>query len=231
MKSTALLASAIALLAQTARSHYIFNRLAIGGASGLPYEHIRHNTNHNSPVTDLKSPALRCNVGGASANGTTTASVTAGAKLTWMSDQKVYHQGPVSMYMTKVPSAEQADGSTKWFKIEDIGPKFTGKGQADWTAAQQQQYAVTIPKCLQSGEYLLRAQQLAIHNPGAPPQFYISCAQLKVTSGGSSAPPAPYLVNIPGAFKETDPGYKVNIWNNFNSYTVPGPKVWSCGSA
>lgn len=89
-------------------------------------------------------------------------------------------------------------------------------------------YSVTIPSCLPAGEYLLRIQQLAIHNPwpSGIPQFYIECAQIKVTGGGSGKPSP--TVPIPGAFKNTDPGYTVNIYNNFNNYTVPGPAVWSC---
>jgi len=58
------------------------------------------------------------------------------------------------------------------------------------------------------------------------PQFYIGCAQVAVTGGGSKdlGP----KVAIPGAFKSTDPGYTANIYNNFNSYTVPGPSVAKC---
>jgi len=31
-------------------------------------------------------------------------------------------------------------------------------------------YTSNIPKCIPDGEYLLRIQQLGLHNPGAPPQ-------------------------------------------------------------
>lgn len=82
---------------------------------------------------------------------------------------------------------------------------------------------MTIPSQLPAGEYLLRVEQLAIHNPGGVPQFYLSCAQLKVTGGGSGKPSP--TTKIPGHIKATDPGYTANIYSNFNSYTVPGPKV------
>ncbi len=79
--------------------------------------------------------------------------------------------------------------------------------RADWAVAT---YTSTIPKCIQNGEYLLRIQSLGIHNPtGGVPQFYISCAQVNVTGGGS-ATPGP-TVKIPGAFKATDPGYTANV--------------------
>ena len=87
-------------------------------------------------------------------------------------------------------------------------------------------YSVKIPSCISAGDYLLRVQQLGIHNPGGAPQFYVSCAQIRVTGGGNTTPNP--LVSIPGAFHATDPGYKANIYNNFHSYTIPGPKVFSC---
>ena len=122
--------------------------------------------------------------------------------------------------MTKVASAASADGSSSWFKVKEIGPTFPG---GTWDL--EQSYSVTVPSCLAAGEYLLRIEQLAIHNPGSPPQFYINCAQVKVTGSGSKTFSG---VNIPGHVKATDPGYTANIYNNFNSYTVPGPKVSTC---
>ena len=87
---------------------------------------------------------------------------------------------------------------------------------------------MTIPECLPAGEYLLRIQQLGIHNPwpAGVPQFYISCAQVKVTGGGSGTPSP--TGKIPGMFHETDPGYTANIYNQLTNYTVPGTAVWTC---
>jgi hypothetical protein len=83
-------------------------------------------------VTVLSDPNLRCNVNGGSGAGTTTVSVAAGSSVSFTADQAVYHQGPVSFYMTKAAgSASAADGSGDWFKIKEIGPTFTG-GQATW---------------------------------------------------------------------------------------------------
>ena len=89
------------------------------------------------------------------------------------------------------------------------------------------QYTYNIPKCLESGEYLLRIQSLGIHNPGSTPQFYISCAQINLSGGGSTLPTAGG--KIPGLFKATDPGYTVNIYNpDFKSYIAPGGDAISC---
>jgi hypothetical protein len=98
---------------------------------GGAYQNIRRNTNNNSPVTSLSSNDLRCNVGGASGGSTTTVSVAAGSTVSFTADNAVYHQGPVSFYLTKVDNAATADGSTDWAKIKEIGPTFSG-GQAKW---------------------------------------------------------------------------------------------------
>jgi len=133
----------------------------------------------------------------------------------------------VSFYLAAAPgSAESFDGAgAVWFKIKDIGPSFSADGQASWPLASA--YSVTIPASLPAGEYLLRIQQLGIHNPwpAGVPQFYIACAQIKVTGGGEGSPGP--KVAIPGAFSETESGYTANIYNNFPLYTVPGPAVWS----
>ncbi|RYO85196.1 hypothetical protein DL766_001884 [Monosporascus sp. MC13-8B] len=250
------LAAVVATLAaQGVSGHYIFQSLAAGSAKGTPYEYVRQNTNHNSPVTDLSSPDLRCNVGGATGGGTKTLTLNAGDAFTFTLDQAVYHQGPVSIYMSKAPgAAADYNGSGPWFKIKDWGPDFS-RGQAVWTMAGKSvieqsvphpvclrasrladrrpvvehtdEYTSNIPRCIPSGEYLLRIQSLAIHNPGATPQWYMSCGQVKVQGGGNTNPSP--TASIPGAFKATDPGYTVNIYNpDFKSYTVPGPAVFSC---
>jgi len=218
------LALTLSALASQAYGHYIFQFLTVNGEKGAKYEHIRENTNYNSPVTELSSTDLRCNVGGDSGADTETVSVAAGSEFTFTSDTAVYHQGPVAFYMAEAtPSAKEYDGSGQnWFKIGEIGPSFSG-GQATWDMSDN--YSGTIPAAVPNGEYLLRIEQLALHNPGAAPQFYISCAQIKVTGGGSGSPSP--LVTIPGHISADDPGYTANIYNGFTSYTVPGPEVWS----
>ncbi|KAF2661682.1 lytic polysaccharide monooxygenase [Lophiostoma macrostomum CBS 122681] len=224
MRSFAAATFLLAAIAEVAQGHYIFQYLTANGVKGAKYQNVRTNSNYNSPVTDLKSTDLRCNVG-ASANGgnTTTVSVTAGSSVTFTADTAVYHQGPVSFYMSKVADATASDGSGDWFKIKEIGPTFTG-GQAKWDMSLS--YNVQLPSCIAAGDYLLRIEQLGIHNPGSPPQFYTACAQVKITGSGSTnlSP----TTKIPGHVKSTDPGYTANIYNNFNSYIVPGPKVAAC---
>ncbi|KAH9861569.1 hypothetical protein J1614_011319 [Plenodomus biglobosus] len=220
MKCVAIAAVALAGLAEVAQGHYIFQYLTANGVKGGLFQNIRPVPN-NSPVTDLSDPSLRCNVNGATGTSTTTVSVAAGSTVSFTADQAVYHQGPVAFYMQKAAStAAASDGSGDWFKIKEIGPTFTN-GQATWDMSLT--YSVTIPSQVPAGEYLLRIEQLGIHNPGSTPQFYISCAQVKVTGGGSGNPSP--TTKIPGHVKSTESGYTANIYNNFKSYVVPGPKV------
>ncbi|KAI1424273.1 endoglucanase II [Xylaria sp. FL1777] len=225
MKNFVNLAALSALAANTVSAHYIFQQLTAGSTKFDVFQYIRKNSNYNSPVTDLASNDLRCNVG-ATGTGTDTIEMQAGESFSFTLDTAVYHQGPISIYMSKAPStAASYDGSGEWFKIKDFGPTFSG-GSSTWPLAQT--YTYQLPTCIANGEYLLRIQSLAIHNPwpAGIPQFYISCAQVKVTGGSGTANPTNTL--IPGAFKATDPGYTVNIYTNFNNYTVPGPAPMTC---
>ncbi|KAI1385170.1 glycoside hydrolase family 61 protein [Hypoxylon trugodes] len=225
MKNFANIAAAAALAANGVSAHYIFQQLSVDATEYGPFEYIRQNSNYNSPVTDLTSNDLRCNVGAQGAD-TKTVDVKAGEKFTFTLDTPVYHQGPISIYMSKAPgAASDYDASGEWFKIKDFAPDFSG-GEAKWD--MEGSYSYEIPSCIEDGEYLLRIQSLAIHNPypSGTPQFYISCAQVKVSGGDGSYNPKTAL--IPGAFKETDPGYTVNIYSDFHNYTVPGPEPLTC---
>ncbi|KAH7355576.1 glycosyl hydrolase family 61-domain-containing protein [Pyrenochaeta sp. MPI-SDFR-AT-0127] len=220
MKCIAVASLALAALTEVAQAHYIFQYLTANGAKGSLFQNIRPVPN-NSPVTVLTDNNLRCNVNGGSGGSTTTVSVAAGSSISFTADQAVYHQGPVSFYLSKASSAVGSDGSGDWFKIKEIGPSFAS-GQAVWDMSAT--YSVSIPSQVPAGEYLLRIEQLGIHNPGSPPQFYIACAQIKITGSGSGNPSP--VVKIPGHVKSTDSGYTANIYQpSFTSYVVPGPKV------
>jgi hypothetical protein len=148
----------------------------------------------------------------------------------------------LNRYMARAPAAAvDFDGSGEvWFKILDMGPTFSG-GQATWPLygmlitilfdstlkMNPDSYSYHIPTNLPSGDYLLRFEQLGIHNPypAGTPQFYIECAQITVTNGGTGTPGP--LVSIPGWVKGDEPGYVVNIYNGLTNYTTPGPAVWA----
>jgi hypothetical protein len=80
---------------------------------------------------------------------------------------------------------------------------------ADICTTGQAKVSTTIPKCIPNGDYLFRIEHLGLHSAGSPGggQFYISCAQITV-SGGGSTEGAP-TVALPGAYKASDPGIQV----------------------
>ncbi|RVD80991.1 uncharacterized protein DFL_008873 [Arthrobotrys flagrans] len=224
MKVSGILASG-ALLLQTASAHYIFQTINGGPA----YQYFRTNTNYNSPVIDTSSTDMRCNVGAGTGGSTQTLRVSAGSRITLGLDTAVYHNGPILFYLGRASgSAQSWDGSgANWFKFEQRGPNFSG-GSVTWPMSIS--YDVTIPSGVPSGQWLLRAEQIGIHNPypAGDPQFYIGCAQLEITNGGNCSPS---YFSIPGHIRATDPGITVNIYSNFNSYTFPGPAVQACGGS
>ena len=79
------------------------------------------------------------------------------------------------------------------------GDQLTSKGLR---VSDLSTFTFKIPSTIPAGDYLLRIEQIGLHVAGAP-QFYISCAQLKVTGGGSANPSK---VSIPGYVSATDPG-------------------------
>ncbi|CAI4217785.1 unnamed protein product [Parascedosporium putredinis] len=198
MRSIAFLLAASAVAINNVAGHYIFQQFSSGGTQYDAWKYIRRNSNpdwlQNSPVTDLASPDLRCNVGGGVANGTETLTIKAGSEFTFTLDTAVYHQGPISLYMSKAPGAvEEYDGSGAWFKIFDWGKNFSPSG-GSWP--MRISYTQNIPTCIPDGEYLLRIQSLGIHNPGSPPQATDPGYTANIYSGDMNG----YVVPGPSVF-------------------------------
>ncbi|KAF2007275.1 lytic polysaccharide monooxygenase, partial [Amniculicola lignicola CBS 123094] len=194
------------------------------------WQYIRQTVNYqsNAGLSDVSSSQIRCYTSGAKA--ASTMSVAAGSSVSFKASPNIFHQGPLQFYMAKAPEGTDIaswDGSGNvWFKIYAEKATSSG-GQLSWASLNKGSVSVTIPKNTPSGDYLLRIEHIALHQAsntnGA--QFYISCAQVKVTGGGSGSPGP--LVSFPGAYKATDPGIKVNIYSGTGSYTPPGPAVWT----
>ena len=72
------------------------------------------------------------------------------------------------------------------------------------------QVTFTLPPSLPSGQYLVRAEQIALHvaQSFGGAQFYISCAQINVANGGSGTPGP--LVSIPGVYTGNEPGILIS---------------------
>ncbi|KAJ4370398.1 hypothetical protein N0V83_004916 [Neocucurbitaria cava] len=147
------------------------------------------------------------------------------------------HYGPVLVYMSKVADAATADGSSSFFKVfEDTWAKNPSgsSGSDDYWGTKDLntncgKMDVKIPSDLAPGDYLLRAEAIALHSASGlnGAQFYITCYQITVTGSGSSSPAG---VSFPGAYKATDPGIQINIYQNLATYVAPGPSVIAGGT-
>lgn len=147
------------------------------------------------------------------------------------------HYGPVMVYMSKVEDAATADGSSGWFKVyEDswASNPTGGDGGADFWGVKDMNNCcglvnVPIPADIPAGDYLVRAEVIALHvaSGAGGAQFYMSCYQITVSGGGSASPE---LVNFPGAYDASDPGILVNIHAPLETYIAPGPTVYAGGT-
>ncbi|KAI0130420.1 glycoside hydrolase family 61 protein [Xylariales sp. AK1849] len=190
----------------------------------------------NSPVTSVTSNDIRCNANPSAAAA--LCSVAAGDTVTVEMHQQPNdrdcdtealggnHFGPVMVYMSKVGDAATADGSSSWFKIYENGydpsTKVWGNDLLNKNCGKQD---VVVPSDLAPGDYLLRAETIALHAASTEggAQFYMTCYQLTVTGGGSASPTG---VKFPGAYSADDPGILINIYQDLTEYTIPGPPVF-----
>ncbi|KAF2856826.1 lytic polysaccharide monooxygenase [Plenodomus tracheiphilus IPT5] len=206
--------------------HYTFPSLT--GTSNWQAVRTTVNQYSNAGLSDVTSDQIRCYTTGNTAP--TIQNVAAGSSVGFTASPNIFHPGPLQFYLAKVPTGETAatwEGKGNvWFKIY-AEQATIANGQLSWGSLNKGTVSVTIPKNTPSGDYLLRVEHIALHqasNAGGA-QFYISCAQIKVTGGGSGSPGP--LVSFPGVYSANDPGIKVNIYSGVKSYTPPGPAVWS----
>ncbi|KAM7199711.1 Glycoside hydrolase [Naviculisporaceae sp. PSN 640] len=223
---------ALVLAAATAQvsAHYTFPK--VNNAADWSYVRRADNWQNNGFVENINSDQIRC-FQRSHAGAPNSLQVAAGSSVSYAANPNVYHPGPMAFYMARAPDGVdikdwKGEGAV-WFKIYHEQPGF-GQ-QLTWSSNGKSSFPVTIPRCLKAGNYLLRAEHLALHSASAPggAQFYVSCAQLSVTGGGNTEPSGQYLVSFPGAYKANDPGIQINInWPIPTSYKNPGPAVFSC---
>ncbi|KAI1848582.1 hypothetical protein JX265_011564 [Neoarthrinium moseri] len=244
MKST-FFAILAAVSVQEVASHATFQDLWINGVdyggqcARLPLS--------NSPVTDVSSTAIRCNAG--TSPVASKCNVKAGDTVTIEIHQQPgdrscnteaiggAHYGPVQAYLSKVSNSATADGSDGFFKIyADTWAKNPSGSSGDddyWGTKDINtccgRLNVKIPTDVAPGDYLLRAEALALHTASSSgqAQFYMTCYQLTISGSGTANPAT---VKFPGAYQASDPGILVDIHAKMSTYIAPGPTVYSGGS-
>ncbi|KAF3316885.1 hypothetical protein TWF173_000889 [Orbilia oligospora] len=236
-------------LAATAHGHAIFQKLSINGVEQAQLAGFRA-PKSNDPIMDVNSNDIICQVPGTTSSSVIT--VPAGAKVgTYWGhviggeqysgdvDHPIAasHKGPIAIYLAKVDNAATTPSTgLKWFKVAHEGfNTATKKWAVDTMIDAKGWWYFNLPTCLAPGNYLLRAELIALHsaydNLGA--QFYISCAQINVSGSGTYNGGS--TVSFPGAYAQDDAGVKVSIYgnsgqpdNNGRVYAIPGPAPMSC---
>ncbi|KAK7701258.1 hypothetical protein SLS57_011788 [Botryosphaeria dothidea] len=244
------------LLAATANAHAIFQRVSVNGQDqGLTVgdQNFACNSGFQSPISSTV-----INVPAGAKVGAQYQHVIGGPQFSGDPDNPIAasHKGPVIVYLyaaprkyhefklisclssAKVDNAATANTSgLKWFKIYEEGLN-NGKWGVD-TLLQNNGWATfTMPPCVASGQYLMRVEVIALHGAGSQgqAQFYMSCAQINVTGGGTKTG---QTVSFPGAYSANDPsifsGILISIYgssgqpdNGGKTYSIPGPPVLTC---
>ncbi|TVY71567.1 putative endo-beta-1,4-glucanase D [Lachnellula suecica] len=235
-------ALSIGSLAAVTSAHTIFTNVVAGGTT-YPVSYALRDPSYDGPIQDVTTNYVACNGGPnpitASSNiinvkaGDTVQAVwrhTLTSDATDVIDPS--HKGPVMAYMKKVTDATTDVGyGAGWFKISEAGLNVATQTWAvtDLIANQGLQ-SITIPSCLANGQYLLRAELIALHAAGSSggAQLYMECAQINVTGGTGTATPS--TVSFPGAYSASDPGILINIYQTLTSYAIPGPTHFTCAA-
>lgn len=235
--------TALALFtASLANAHYTFSDLVVNGEQvGSAWQYIREHTRSFQPTkgSDILSDDFRCNQGASSGADTEVYTVKPGDKIAMkqaFGGTGMAHPGPVQVYVSKAPNddVKSYDGSGDWVKVfEDLLCK-SGDPKAlqtdAWCMWKEDRIEFTMPDTLPAGEYLVRAEHLAIHGAhDGQAEFYYSCAQVKLDGSSASSVPGP-SVKIPGVYQVDDAAINFSVWGSATSYPeAPGPEVVSGG--
>ncbi|KAI5858694.1 glycosyl hydrolase family 61-domain-containing protein [Tricharina praecox] len=195
----------------------------------------------NSPVKDVSSSDIICNVNNVAVAKSVPAAAGDEVTFEWYHDTRAddiidsSHKGPITVY---IADAATNGAGAVWTKIAESGLE-GGVWAVDTLIANGGKHSVTLPSSLAAGDYLLRAEIIALHesetnyltNSARGAQFYPSCSQVTVSSSGSVTPPGTF--NFIGGYTPTDPGILFNLYSNPTTYPIPGPSVWTgaAGSA
>ncbi|TVY84302.1 putative endo-beta-1,4-glucanase D [Lachnellula suecica] len=193
----------------------------------------------NNPVTSVTTNDIRCNAG--TVPVTPLCTVDAGGNVTVemhaqpgdrsCANQAIggNHYGPILVYMSKVANAATDVGAGSWFKVDEFGYDVaTNKWGTDLLNDNCGKRSFKVPADLAPGNYLVRAEAIALHTASTAggAQFYMTCFQINLTGTGTKTPAG---VSFPGAYKATDPGILINIYqaSNIANYQIPGPALFT----
>jgi len=204
-------------------------------------------TGGNGPLNDITSKDITCNK--ITGPATIAANAKAGSSLTidwngssfWPAGDTGTgpnnHHGPVMTYLAKCPGpcAQAVPQDLTFVKFQETarveaGP-IPGVWGSDLLTKNGSKVTMNLPQGLESGEYVMRHEILALHNaPAGDAQFYPMCATLAIEGDGSAPLPEAQGIKIPGGIRQDDPFLRVNIFDGSlesQDYVAPGPPVYT----
>jgi len=209
-------------------------------------------TGGNGPINDVNSPNITCNR--ITGPATISANAKAGSNVTFDWNGSSFwpagdtglgpnnHHGPVMTYLAKCPGrcSQAVPQQLIWVKFQELSriqaAPIPGLWGSDILTKAGSTFSMTLPGGLESGEYIMRHEILALHDAqNNDPQFYPMCTNLNITGDGSSPLPDAQGIKLPGGYRADDPFLKVNLWDGSlekQNYVAPGPKVFvTCGQS
>ncbi|PKS08370.1 hypothetical protein jhhlp_005314 [Lomentospora prolificans] len=234
-----------------ATCHTIFQKLSVNDKDYGQLVGLRA-PNQDYPTQDVNNPDMTC--GKVALTSTEVISVAPGDKIgAWWGhvlggeqipndpDHPIArsHHGPITAWLAKVDNAANAQigPNLKFFKVaEDNFDVATNTWGVDNMIKNGGWSYFNMPTCIAPGDYILRVELIALHSAyssnGA--QFYISCANLRVTGDGTFVPTQ--TQSFPGAYQQNDPAILANIWgalpnvadNQGKPYEAPGMRPITC---
>ncbi|KAK7981421.1 hypothetical protein PG988_003659 [Apiospora saccharicola] len=230
MKNLSVLALA-ALTPALTLAHYHFPHLILNDKVTGAHEYVREHDNGFMPSWDdgkfLDSNDLRCNKG--SENHRTqpkTAKVVAGKDVVGFATNvqaEIRHPGPLQIYMSKAPGdVRDYDGSGEWFKVYQLGHRDGSTEDKAWLPWGQKQFKFALPAEIPAGQYLMRIEHIATHQPYKGREFFLQCAHLQVESAYTGAKPN-NTFKIPGVYKRDQDFFQYDSWAKPQPKTCPMP--------
>lgn len=241
-----------AFLISSVVGHSVMTSIIVNGVVQTSCLRPYPSSKYDYPISDktnpsgLQSSAMTCGWPGEKPYAASKCSVPAGSTVSFqwhyvndLSDTAAVnadtyyidpsHKGPCLAYMAR---SDNGTGPV-WFKIYENGyDASTKQFCVDKLRANNGLFTVQIPSDLAPGNYLIRAELIALHEAfqvgGAQP--YVHCAEFTITGSGTSIP-STNLVSIPGVYTATEPGIYFDIYDGFKIYPTVGPPLYVAGSS
>ncbi|KAM7196747.1 endo-beta-1,4-glucanase D-like protein [Naviculisporaceae sp. PSN 640] len=225
-----------ALLPSATVAHYFFPHFVINGQVTPEWQYVRKHDNFLNPSWEdgafLNNNDLRCNKGASNhMREPQTAKIRAGQDTvgfqTYAGTDGLYHPGPVQIYMSKAPGdVRDYDGSGDWFKVAQWGHRSGSTADTAWITWKMRQFTFKMPAEIPAGQYLIRIEQAATHQPYTHREFYVACAHIEVSSSYTGRPGPTF--KIPGVYSRDQPFFRYDSWAKPQPTVcpLPGPAMW-----